>query len=245
MVWWGVRARVLSVLLAASSLAALGGLAAVGFQRGWYRLNHPDQARYPVWGIDVSRHQGRIDWAAVVAAEPRLRFAYIKATEGGDWKDPRFDENWRAARAAGLRVGPYHFFTFCRSGDDQARHFLSVLPRDADTLPPAVDLEFGGNCRQPPDREVVQRELASWLQEVERAVGRRPVVYVTEDAYRTFLEGSAHPPLWVRNVVTEPGLPPGEGWLFWQFHHRGRVAGIPAFVDLDVFHADREALDRL
>jgi GH25 family lysozyme M1 (1,4-beta-N-acetylmuramidase) len=46
-------------------------------------------------------------------------------------------------------------------------------------------------------------------------------------------------------MVAEPELPPGAGWLFWQLHHRGRVAGISGSVDLDVFHADREALDRL
>ncbi len=43
-----------------------------------------------------------------------LRFAYVKATEGGDWTDPRFEKNWREARRAGLRVGAYHFFSFCR-----------------------------------------------------------------------------------------------------------------------------------
>jgi len=87
----------------------------------------------------------------------------------------------------------------------------------------------------------VRRELASWLEEVERELGRRPVVYATAEAYRAFLEGDAPPPLWLRDVMAEPG----GGWLFWQFHHRARVAGVAGFVDLDVFHADRAALDEL
>lgn len=44
-------------------------------------------------GIDVSRHQDDIDWPSV--AEDGIEFAVIKATEGGDWVDPRFEENWR------------------------------------------------------------------------------------------------------------------------------------------------------
>ncbi|AQT43495.1 lysozyme [Bartonella apihabitans] len=62
---------------------------------------------YPVRGIDVSHHQGEIDWHKIKSQN--ISFAYIKATEGGDFKDPQFKKNWDHALEAGLRVGAYHF----------------------------------------------------------------------------------------------------------------------------------------
>jgi lysozyme len=69
--------------------------------------------KMPVQGIDVSRWQGKIDWASVAAAGKQ--FAFIKATEGGDHIDPRFLENWHGAKQAGLVRGAYHFVYWCRS----------------------------------------------------------------------------------------------------------------------------------
>src|SRR5215831_10697695 len=71
---------------------------------GW----RPSERKYPYQGIDVSHHQGHIAWTKL----PRqgVDFAYIKATEGSDHVDKRFSINWRAAHAAGVRRGAYHFF---------------------------------------------------------------------------------------------------------------------------------------
>jgi len=233
--------RMKAIALGFAIMAAM--VAAFGLERGWWRLNHPDPDRFPVWGLDVSHHQGPIDWAAV-SAEPRIRFAYIKATEGGDFADPLFEQNWRAARRAGLKVGPYHFFSFCRPAADQARNFLARVPRDADALPPALDLEYGGNCRTVPAPATVQREVATWLEAVERELGRRPVIYVTAETYGAYLRRSnLRYPVWIRDVVSEPDLGEDAPWAFWQFHNRGRVAGIERHVDLNVFRGDRGKLD--
>src|SRR3982750_4387037 len=68
--------------------------------------NFPSEAEYPIRGIDVSRHQGTINWSAIPGG--KVRFAYIKASEGGDYRDPRFAENWGASATAGLHRGAYH-----------------------------------------------------------------------------------------------------------------------------------------
>ena len=79
-------------------LAALAGLAfliASGYLlyiRGFVRFNYPSAARFPIRGIDVSHHQGEIDWTAVKAS--RVEFAFIKASEGGDFRDREFARNW-------------------------------------------------------------------------------------------------------------------------------------------------------
>ncbi|MEQ9573578.1 MAG: GH25 family lysozyme, partial [Nitratireductor sp.] len=65
-------------------------------------------ADHAVHGVDVSRWQGEIDW--VKLRGQGANFAWIKATDGGDHVDPMFKTNWRAARAAGIPRGAYHFF---------------------------------------------------------------------------------------------------------------------------------------
>ena len=104
------------VLWGAAGLVFAGLVAAGGLF--YFHTFSPDRGKYPVRGIDVSHHQGPIDWQRVAADD--VAFAVIKATEGGDHVDDAFATNLREARAAGLAVGAYHFFTFCRPGGDQA-----------------------------------------------------------------------------------------------------------------------------
>ena len=141
-----------------------------------YRPALKDGERY---GIDVSHHQGEIDWRTVAAND--ISFAYIKATEGGDFTDDRFRANWRGAAAAGLPRGAYHFFTLCTPGEAQARHFLRTVPNDPKALPPAVDLEIAGNCAARPAVAVVRRELREFLHLIESTSNRRALLYVGDD----------------------------------------------------------------
>jgi lysozyme len=221
-----IRATALLVVVIVGATA----LAMTGVQRGWWRPAHPDRARWPRWGVDVSHHQGAIDWRRVAADPQRISFAYVKATEGGDFTDPRFRDNWEGARAAGLRVGAYHFFTFCRPPREQAAHFVSVIKSVSDgDLAPAVDVEYGGNCKSPPSREAIVASLREWLAAVREATGRAPVVYATSDAWDDFVRDAApDAPLWLRSLWREP-----REAALWQFAHRAHVDGITGFVDLD------------
>src|SRR3954468_15439025 len=54
----------------------------------------------PIQGMDVARYQGRIDFDAVYGSG--VHFVYMKSTEGKDYIDPAFADNWRRARAAGM-----------------------------------------------------------------------------------------------------------------------------------------------
>ena len=132
--------------------ALLCGLAALAGGAGLGVLAYPrvEWARwwYDVIGVDVSNHQGDIDWSLLARTD--IAFAYLKATEGGDFRDRRFQANWDGARKAGLPRGAYHFFTQCRSGADQARNFIGLVPREPGALPPVLDLEDMGTCRSGP-----------------------------------------------------------------------------------------------
>lgn len=188
------------------------------------------------YGIDVSHHQGMIDWAQVAAED--ISFAYIKATEGGDHGDPRFAENWAGAGGAGLERGAYHFFTLCTSGDAQARNFLSVVPADARALPPAVDLELAGNCSARPDAATVHREIAEFVRLVERASGRELLLYVGNDFEARYPTKEVFDrPLWQLRFLLRPDV---EGWVVWQVTGFAHVEGIAGDVDLDVMRKSAE-----
>src|ERR1043166_1347174 len=121
--------------------AVIGALISLGV---WIP-NYPSTGKYPVRGVDVSHHQGTIDWSAVKTAG--ITFAYIKATEGTRYQDPAFVQNWSGAAGSGIVGGAYHFFTRDAPGEKQAENFLRVAPVDSNTLPPAIDLEFSGYNR--------------------------------------------------------------------------------------------------
>jgi len=193
---------------------------------------HPSDSAWPIQGIDVSHHQGRIDWVAL----PRqgVDFAFIKATEGGDHRDTRFAENWRASRAAGIRRGAYHFFTLCRPGADQAANFIAVVPAEPDALPPAVDLEYMGNCEGRPSVDAFHRELAVFLARVETHYGQQALLYLTEEFDNAWqVSARVNRPLWLRSLGFEPGFG-ARPWTYWQVSSFRRLDGITGPVDWNV-----------
>ena len=114
----------------------------------WLPSYRPTLGAGERYGIDVSHHQGDVGLELVAGDD--ITFAYIKATQRDDFVDPRFADNWAAARAAGIERGAYHFFSLCATGEAQAAHFLSVMPNDPEMLPPAVDLELVGSAMPDP-----------------------------------------------------------------------------------------------
>jgi len=209
-------------------LAALAAVAA-GFAALYILFYQPDRTIYPIRGIDVSHHQGEIDWRKV--ADDDVTFAFIKASEGGDHRDRRFATNWKDAQEVGLKVGAYHFFTFCRPGSDQARNFLDALGPQKGTLPAALDLEFGGNCAAKPEPSAMRAEIDNFLAPVERHTGKAVVLYVTPEFWEAYKDILPKRPLWVRSLFRKPAQP---DWSYWQYHNAGRVNGISGRVDLNV-----------
>ncbi|MGX9706747.1 glycoside hydrolase family 25 protein [Laceyella tengchongensis] len=187
---------------------------------------------YQVKGFDVSHHQGDIDWH-MVRAEHDFRFVFIKATEGQDFIDKRFKENWREAKKQGLLVGAYHFFSMQSLGARQANNFIRTVPKEPDSLPPVIDVEIHLNH----DRRKVHRELLVLSQRLEQHYGQKPILYVTYDTYGQYIESSfpTHP-IWIRDIKKFPTL--DRNWLFWQYSNRGRIQGIDTYVDINAYHGE-------
>jgi lysozyme len=204
----------------------------------WYFMPFsPDRQKYPVRGIDVSHHQRVIDWKRVAADD--VAFAMIKATEGGDHIDDLFVTNLAKAREAGLAVGAYHFFTFCRPGADQARNFIATVPRDPRLLPPVVDVEFHGNCPRRPTPEELRAELTAFLGLVEAHFSKPAVIYATDEAANYYRSIIPHRLRWVRSLALHPGH---DDWVYWQYDDKGRVDGIEGDVDLNVLQGGSSRL---
>ena len=200
----------------------------------WYGAGawHPSSRRFPVQGIDVSHHQGEIAWSRLPAQG--VRFAWIKATEGGDGRDPAFPRNWGEAARAGVPRGAYHFFTLCRPGAEQARNFIAAVPDDARALRPAVDLEYLGNCAARPKPARVRAELADFVRLVEGHYRRRVLLYLTPEFDRAFgISAAFDRPLWLRSLVRPPRFG-HRGWTLWQVSNFRRLDGISGRLDWNV-----------
>lgn len=187
---------------------------------------------YSVWGIDVSWHQGVIDWPVV--ASTGLEFAFVKATEGGNHADESFGKHWAALSQTNIRRGAYHYYRPLVDPQLQANNFLNQVgtlqPGD---LPPVLDLEERG---QLPSAQFIA-QVQVWLDRVEARTAARPIIYTGHKFYNRYLAGHfTDYPIWIaRYRSEEPLLADGHTFTFWQYTDAGRLAGIQKPVDINVF----------
>ena len=199
-------------------------------------------ASYPVRGMDAARFQTFVDWTRAKAAG--IEFVFLKATEGGDLKDPKFRDHWRGAGRAGIARGAYHFYYFCTAPDVQAKWFIRNVPRSQGALPPVLDMEwnpFSPTCQRRPDGTTVRAEMRVWLNSVEAAFGQRPIIYTTpgfyKDADLSRLKGYE---FWLRTTSKRPEEAyPGQPWRFWQYTATGGLPNTPGNIDINVFNGSR------
>jgi len=200
---------------------------------------------YSIHGIDVSRYQYNVNWTLVrkmKSLDIRLGFAFIKATEGTTIIDPSFNRNWRKSKEAGLVRGAYHFFRPGNSGKKQAASFIRQVKLRKGDLPPVLDIEVAGNA----DAASIAAKAKEWLNEVEAYYGVKPIIYTNPSFYNKYL-GQAFDdyPLWVAHYQERKGPRIQRDWHFWQHNESGRVDGIKAFVDFNVFSGESMAFKKL
>lgn len=192
-------------------------------------------AGYGLYGMDVSHHQGTIDWtkvAASVTGEFPLSFVIVKATEGKGFLDENLASNRAGAREAGLAFGAYLFYDPSDTPQSQAEFFIGNVPLRAGDLPPVVDVE-----KRAGSAESFQQNLLACLRILESHYGVKPVIYASykfRKRYLTSDEFDAYP-FWVAHYYVDEPCEDGTAWDLWQFTDRGRVPGIRGNTDLDVF----------
>ena len=202
-------------------------------------------ARYNIHGIDVSRYQKTIGWKLVKEMEVediRIGFAFMKATEGVTNVDAQFRRNWVQARRAGIPRGAYHFFIASKSGKAQAENFLENVDLQPGDLPPVLDIEQTNGASVTD----LQQRVEDWLRVVEKKYKTKPIIYTNVAFYETFLAGRFDDyPLWVAHYLVKDKPRIKRAWHFWQHSEKGRVSGINAFVDFNVFNGDSAAFEAL
>lgn len=193
-------------------------------------------------GIDVSHYQEAIEWDTVVAKQ-QLDFAFVKCTEGSDYIDSLYCQNWDALKRLGVRRGAYHFFRAYGCGDVQAKHFLQTADLQPGDLAPVLDLE--STSGMPP--EVMIQEARIWLEIVEAQLGVKPIIYSGQNFYDTYLAGHLDDyPLWIARYSDQaPALANGKAWKIWQYSNQGCYEGICRKVDVNVFPGTPEMLEQL
>lgn len=232
------------------------GILAVVIYYGNRYINRPKFVRYPAFGIDlpvnytihgidVSRYQQNIDWKAVQDMEDKnvkIGFAIIKATEGLSRVDDSFRKNWFNAKQALLPRGAYHFFISSKSGKAQAENFIETVKLSKGDLPPVLDIESSNGASI---NEVRQR-AKDWLRAIEKHYKVKPIIYSNIDFYNHFLDGAFDDyPLWVAHYYVKDKPRIQRAWTMWQHNEKGRVNGINAFVDFNVFNGDSAAFRKM
>jgi lysozyme len=202
-------------------------------------------SNYSIHGIDVSRYQQVIDWDNVKQMQVenvKIDFAFIKATEGVNNVDPYFHRNWKKAKDAAMARGAYHFFIATRSGKTQAENFIRKVQLEPGDLPPVLDVEERYGV---PPQKLRQRVL-DFLATVEEYYKVKPILYTNVDFYQYYLKDEFDGyPLWVAHYLQKERPRIYRDWAFWQHNESGRVNGIAAFVDFNVFNGDSTAFSNL
>ncbi|MBP3041082.1 LysM peptidoglycan-binding domain-containing protein [Bacillaceae bacterium Marseille-Q3522] len=184
-------------------------------------------------GIDVSHWQGVIDWAKVAA--DGVKFVFIKATQGTNYsKVDFFKTNVRAAAAAGIHVGAYHYGTFgnVEEANVEAAYFLSVVRGYDLSYPLVLDLEEN---KKGAGRSQLTDATIAFLEAIENA-GYFAMLYSGKNFFETQLHEARLKPyaLWVARYNDELGQQAD----IWQYTSSGKVNGIAGNVDMNWAYRD-------
>lgn len=200
-------------------------------------------------GIDVSDHQGSINWSSVA---PHVSFVYAKATEGAHFMSPSFAAQYDGPYDANRIRGAYHLAIPSNSGGaaqaDFFAHHGGGWSADGLTLPGALDIEsnpYGSECYGL-SRSQMTDWIWSFVHEYAYDTGVYPVIYTTYGWWRTCTGNASgfqnYDPLWIACYCSHSGsLPSGYGfYTFWQYSDSGRLPG-----DQDVFNGSAARLEAL
>jgi len=202
---------------------------------------------YLVHGIDVSHHQGRIDWQKVDSMHSggiSFSFVFVKATEGITRQDPDFKRNWKALESTNLIRGAYHFFYPSRDPAEQADNFTRQVRLKKGDLPPVVDIEHS-NGR---NRKQVCKALSEYCLRMEKHYKIKPIIYTNHSFYTNYLQGCFDDyQLWISYYTSKKEFLAAcdYPWLIWQHSESGTVDGIRGKVDFNVFNGSMKQLESL
>ena len=188
-------------------------------------------------GIDVSKHNGTIDWAKVKAAG--VQFAMLRAGYGryDNQKDEQFEANYKGATAAGIPVGAYHYSyaTTAEQAKREAEVFLGWIKGKTFTYPVAFDIEDAKQANL--GVSLISDIIRTFCETVE-AAGYYVVVYANKDwlTNRIDADCKSRYDIWLAQWTSEPTYTGSYG--MWQYSSKGSVDGVSGNVDMNIAYKD-------
>lgn len=196
-------------------------LALTGGAWGWWHISHwtPPRSAWPMQGAEIGARDGVVNWKALKAIG--ADFVYLEASASAFARDTSFVRNLEDARAAKLQLGAVHRYDPCQPADAQAGNFVTVVPRDASLLPPAVELDMlAEECPVKVSDAAVESELTTFLNEVETHTGKPVILKVSrqfEQRYRIAARIDRN--LWLTRTRFQPDYA-GRPWMLWTANTR-------------------------
>ena len=185
-------------------------------------------------GIDVSKYQGKVNWSKV-AKSKKVKFVYIRATEGASIRDGYYKTNLAAARKAGILVGSYHVYSSKTTAYQQFANFKSLVAKKKQDLVPVLDIEGHHSGR------LNMQRVNKLLELMEQEYGARPIIYTSEKVYNEHFATKRYAKyhIFVAKYEGKPEI----RYTLWQYSTVGRIPGIAGDVDLDKFHPKHSLKD--
>ena len=196
------------------ALLLLAALVAGGY--GWWRAIdwQPLRSEYPMQGALIGASDGAIDFNALRATG--ADFVYLEASQGARGRDPQFARNLAAVTDAQLPFGAVHAYDPCIPAERQAANFVTIVPRDATMLPPAISLNtLASTCGDPIVEAALESELTTFINQVEGHTGQSVVLKISpafeaEHGIAIRIERN----LWLNRDFMQPDYA-GRPWTLW------------------------------
>lgn len=194
--------------------------------------------RYPITGLDISNHNGEIDFKKLIFNFPdTIDFIYMKASEGISHIDKAFETNYANAKKNNIPIGVYHFFRFDAKGKEQANHFISVIKDKKFELPLVLDIEEWGNISDS-ETEAIVKEMSYFIYEISFQLKKPLMIYSNKDGYQKYIKGRFnYNDIWICTFREKPDFL--NKWTFWQHSHKGKVKGAKGWIDINTFNGTR------
>lgn len=192
-------------------------------------------SEYPLLGIDVSHHQGAINYEETMemgSGTDSIQFVYIKATEGSDFRDSRYDRNAEGFAKGGMNYGFYHYYIPHESAEEQALFYCETVKNYNFKLVPVLDIEVIGDLTP----KALVDSIGVFMNKVESVLETRPMIYTYSSFYRDYLRNTTLKSelYWLASYSRKNEFMDQENVIIWQFSEKGNVNGIGEKVDLNV-----------
>lgn len=210
----------------------------------WGIGNWSRKTNRPMFGIDISHHQGNVDFNKLVFNNPHIDFIFLKATQGTTYTDPKFYTNVLGCEKAKISWGAYHFATLNehnvrQDAESEANFFLSVIKKaTSPQLPLVLDIEISDPKVQLDTFEVLNF-IKTFFATLEASGYNNYMIYSGTpflDSHLPKEHGLGTIPLWIAAYTSRPVPKLPHGWneyKIWQYSDKGNVSGINGFCDLN------------